>query len=87
MFPRYSLTQYETEAAQLLFDRIIEAESDSLTDEQRGDMRKYLLSTWEVAAEAVMRPIHSREQMERRIAELHGLDRPMAGQWRSTLDD
>ena len=39
MYPRTELAEHEARAAQDLFDRIIDAEKDILTDAQRADPR------------------------------------------------
>ena len=86
MYPRTELAEHEARAAQDLFDRIIDAEKDILTDAQRADPRKYLLDAWEKTCEAVMRPIHSREDLEKKIAELRGSHPPSKFDW-AELDD
>lgn len=69
MFGRKELAAHETEAVQQLFNRIIEAEKDNLTAEQKADPRAYLLSTWRSAAETVMRPLHRVEEMAEHLAQ------------------
>lgn len=86
MYPRTDLSEHEARAAQDLFDRIVAAERDILSDEQRADPRTYLLDAWEKACEAVMRPIHSRQSLEKQIAELRGSDQPSKFDW-AELDD
>lgn len=68
MFGRKELAAHEADAVQALFTRIIDAEKDNLTDEQRSDPRAYLLSTWRTAAETVMRPLHRVEEMAEGLA-------------------
>lgn len=72
LFTDNELKEYEVPAARDLFDRIIAAESERLTEEQRANPRAYLLATWHEAAEAVMRPIQSRVALERELESLRG---------------
>jgi hypothetical protein len=69
-------------AARDLFERIVAAERDILTDEQKANPREYLLGAWRTAAEAVMRPLQTRDELERKIEELQEridvLDHPFA---------
>ena len=51
----------EIAAAQRLFDRIVEAEAGSLTEEQKAAPREYLVAVWREAAATVMRPLPVRQ--------------------------
>lgn len=66
-FASDTLSEHEAAAARDLFDRIVAAEADSLTDAQKADPRAYLLDAWEKAAEAVMRPIQPRRAIEEEL--------------------
>lgn len=58
------LAEYETAAARDLFDKIVAAEADRLTEEQKANPREYLLATWREAAAAVMRPLATAEEKD-----------------------
>jgi ubiquinone biosynthesis protein UbiJ len=70
IFDRTALTDTEVPAARALFDRIVAAEAETLTEEQRANPREYLLDAWHKAAEAVMRPIQTRAQLESELERL-----------------
>ncbi|SNT05516.1 hypothetical protein SAMN06295912_13515 [Sphingomonas laterariae] len=81
---RKTLNEHEVPAARDLFERIVAAEAESLTDEQRANPREYLLSTWRVAAETVMRPLHRVEELAEELAR----QRAVSGSgFLATLDD
>lgn len=68
MFERETLSEAEVPAARDLFELIIAAEADRLTDEQKADPRKYLLDTWSDAARTIMRPLRQVDELvEERI--------------------
>ena len=83
MFDSTELNEHTAIAARELFNRIVEAENASLTEEQRGDMRAYLLDAWHKSAEAVMRPIRTRAALEEELSRL----RPNRGPFDTDLDD
>lgn len=68
IFDSTELDEHETPAVRDLFNRIVEAEADKLTEEQRANPRAYLIDAWHEAAEAVMRPIQKRVEVERELA-------------------
>lgn len=68
MFRDDTLSEHEAPLVQNLFDRIVEADRGSLASDT--DMAKYLLDTWQRAAETVMRPLKTRTQLEAELERL-----------------
>lgn len=74
LYARTELSEHEVPAVRDLFERIVEAEEDSLTVEQKRAPREYLLSTWREAAEVVMRPLHRIEDLADELAKHRDLE-------------
>lgn len=64
------LNEHTAAATRDLFARVLDAEHEWLTSEQRENPRKYLIDTWHEAAEAVMRPIQRRDEIETELREM-----------------
>lgn len=61
------MSEHEAAVARHLFDKVMEAEAGNVATD---DWRKHILDTWREVAEAVMRPIQSRAELEQELARL-----------------
>ena len=70
MFDRTTLNAEDIPAAVDLFRRIVEAEAEQLTAEQKANPRAYLIGAWREAAQAIIRPLQNVDDLVREGLEM-----------------